>query len=914
MPGIKRKVACFVLLGTGWCLSAAPGLAAVIGNVAAWDTAGQDITVHIDDASKMRLTILAPDTARIRIAPTGNFSVNVSRAVVNSSFPAAAFTVNETADRITIQTAAMRLDVCKQPCVLECRDLAGNLIVSDDPAQRVQWDSGRTEVFKTTQPGEKYVGLGWRTGELVRNGSIFRMRNKPTYSDPELFYASIPLWYGLRDGQAYGVFFDDASWGTIDVGATSPSYMSFRNLGGQVDYYYFAGPDIATILDRYTHLTGRPFMPPRWALGYQQCRWSYYPESQVMEIANELRSRSIPCDVIYLDIDYMPGGRALTFDPAKFPDPAGMLNTLRNMGFRVITNISPFVFMDDPKFAPARDNNYLIRRADGGLQIGWHDYWYFRGGAETGSMAWVDFTDSAARNWWAGQHEPFISLGIDGIWNDESEPNEFGTWPTDVKYSYDGQMLNHDKVANQYCLFETELSYSVLANQFPDRRPFVLSRGGFAGIQRYAALWSGDNVCDWIHDYKRNIPMGLAMSISGNPHNGHDIGGFFNRPESWSMPPAELYARWMQSGVFSPFCRQHHDGFGNNADIPHPFVEPWRFGPTVENICREFIGLRYRLMPYLYTLFHQAHVSGAPVQRPTFYDFPADPATIGQDYDFMVGPYLLVSPVTAPGATTWTTYLPSGANWVDYWTDTLYSGGREVTTATPLERLPIFVRAGAILPMGPVVQYDGQAPLSELTLEIYPSSQPGTFTLYEDDGLSWSYQSGDYARTTFSTTGVGDSHTLHITAREGQFVPAPRSYRLRLHRWLNGIHAPMVNGTPLPAFTQLDVFEQASSGYFYDSSAALLYVRFADTGQETVVTFDGQRPVPGDFDGDDDVDQEDFAHLQSCLTGPGLAQDQPECLDARFDADTDVDDADIVLFLRCFTGPDGPGAPDCLLN
>ena len=280
------------MLSFGWGIR--EGLAAPIGNVTAWSTSGQDVNFTIDDGSNVRVTIPAPDTARIRIAPNGTFTANVSRAVVNTSWPPAAFSTAEDASSITITTGGMKLVAMKSPFVLECRDLAGNLILSDDPTRRIQWDAGSTQVFKTTQSNEKYLGPGWRTGGLVRNGSKFVMRNVPSYSSPDTFYSGVPLWYGLRTGTAYGIFFDDTSWGTIDMTTAASGYMSFKNLGGNLDYYYFAGPTIAAVLDRYTQLTGRPFMPPRWALGYQQSRWSYTPQSQVLDIAAGFRSREHP--------------------------------------------------------------------------------------------------------------------------------------------------------------------------------------------------------------------------------------------------------------------------------------------------------------------------------------------------------------------------------------------------------------------------------------------------------------------------------------------------------------------------------------------------------------------------------------------------------------------------------------------
>jgi alpha-glucosidase len=566
-------------------------LGATIGNVSSFSTSGQDVTFNIDDGSKVRLGILADDLAKVSIAPSGSFGANISQAVVMTSWPAASFSTTDNGSNVSITTSEMRLIVNKSPFTLECRDASNNLMVQDDPTRRIQWDSGRTEVYKQTQSGEQYLGLGWRTYGLVRNDTTFWMRNRPTYGDPTTFYSGVPLWYGMRNGQVYGIFFDDTSWGQIDVGDTSSSYMSFENIGGQLEYYYFAGPTMAQVLDRYTELTGRPYMPPRWSVGYQQCRWSYTPQSQVLDIANQFRVRSIPCDVIYLDIDYMPGGHQLMFNSSTFPTPPSMLSTLHGQGFKVVANISPFLFLDDPKYSTAASNGYLMKNAGGSIHTGWHDYWYFVGGAGTGSLAWIDFSRTTARNWWASQHTSFLNYGIDGIWNDLNEPDELGgAWPSDLKYNFDGQQINHEKTSTQFSLLQTQLSYSILANHYPNARPFVLSRGGYAGIQRYSTLWSGDNTSDWNNDFKRNIPMGLSMSISGNPHNGHDIGGFFGHPDFNDKPSNELYARWMQAGVFSPFCRQHHDGWGNH-DPNRPFIEPWEFGTTVEDICRDWIGL-----------------------------------------------------------------------------------------------------------------------------------------------------------------------------------------------------------------------------------------------------------------------------------------------------------------------------------
>jgi alpha-glucosidase len=654
------------------------------------------------------------------------------------------------------------------------------------------------------------------------------MDNHPTYSSPEVFYGGIPFWYGLRNGKAYGIFFDDTSWGEIDLGATDPSYLSFENNGGEVDYYFFYGPEIPKILNKYTLLTGRPFMPPKWACGYQQCRWSYTPQSQVLGIASEFRTRNIPCDVIYLDIDYMPGGVALEFNPSTFPDPAGMISTLHGQGFRVVANISPFIFMHDSKYGTANSLGYFIQEPGGGTKTGWHNYWYFVGGAASGSMSWVDFSITAARNWWKSQHTSFLNYGIDGIWNDLNEPDELGgTWAADTPYNFDGSPVDHEDTSTQYCLLQTDSSYDTLADHSANTRPFVLSRGAYAGIQRSSAVWTGDNTSNWDH-IARNIPMGLSMSISGQPHNGHDIGGFFNYPTYDSKPPGELFARWMQWGVFTGFVRAHHDGYSNGVSNP-PYVEPWEFGITVENICRDAIGLRYRLMPYVYSLYHEAHTTGAPLQRPLVYDFPADAVTVNRNYDFMFGPNMLVAPVITQGAVTKAAYLPSGTGWSDYWTDSHYAGGQTVTVSAPLDRIPIFVPDGAIIPMGPVMQYANEFTPDEITVEIWPSTMPTSFTLYEDDGTTFDYQSGDYAETTFTQNFDGTTFTCDVSPRAGSFDPGTRHWLVKIHRWNDPVTAITVDGGDLTEYLSLAALQSAGTGYYVDALAGIVYARFADT-------------------------------------------------------------------------------------
>jgi len=840
-------IACIVLIA----LSPVPASAVnQLGNVTAWGQSGSALTFDTTGGPRLRLVFLSDDLFLCRFSPDGTFRENISRAVVKKDWDAPDLTVHDAGAVVRVTTARMIVEVQKVPCVVSVKDLQGNVVCTDHSSIRILWDSTMTRVYKATQPGETYLGLGWRPqGGLKRNGTKFTMRNVPTYSEPEVFYGGIPFWYGMRNGSAYGIFFDDTSWGEINAGQQSASSMYFANLGGQLDYYFFYGPSISGILDRYTELTGRPMLPPKWAAGYQQCRWSYYPQSELLNVANTFREKNIPCDVMYLDIDYMDRGKQLTFNPTAFPDPAGMNAALHAQGFHTVANIGPWLLEGSPKYNEAAAQGFLLKKPDGQPHKFWHDYIHFVMGAPTGWMSEVDFTNPAARAWYAGKHAPFLATGIDGIWNDLNEPDELGggAWPTDVKYNMEGSPADHNKTSPQYSLFQTQFSYDVLKDQWPEGRPFVLSRAAYAGIQRSAVVWSGDNTSDWVDHFRQNIPMGLSMSLSGQPLNGHDIGGFMGYPNGQSPVDAELFARWMQAGVFSAFCRAHHNGNGTQGG---PYAEPWQFGTQVENICRDYISLRYRLMPYLYSLFFDAHTSGAPIQRPTLYDFQSDANTLTQDYDFMFGPWMLIAPVHEKGAMSRSVYLPAGTGWTYWWTGQRYTGGQTVIVSAPLNVMPIFVRDGAIIPMGPVMQYADEMPLTDLTLKLYPSTVRETsFRLFEDDGKSFGYQSGSMALTWYRMSRGEETFVLDISPREGSFVPAPRHCTAEIHGWDDAQAGVLLTGQPLSRYDTKQALMAADTGYYHDATASVLYVRFPETGegQYVIAGPDYDAPVISDL-------------------------------------------------------------------
>lgn len=727
-----------------------------------------------------------PYTIHAILIPAGYQNIPESHAVINSAPHKTVIRFLETKTSITAMSSRTKLEIKFNPFHYRVTDNTGRVMVESQGSSPLSLTPDSTGVNHRIASGEKITGLGWRTGSLVRNGTRFNLKHKPTYNESENFYAGIPFWYGHQsNGNLHGLFMDDTSWGEVDIGATDPQVLSFKNRGGILSFYIFAQNNFYKIIDTYTRLTGRPFMPPRWSIGYHQCRWSYLSEHEILDVTSQLRKRKIPADGIWFDIDYMNPGQALTIDSNKFPNPRNLLTYLKQDGFHNIFNISPFLFESDPLFREAARSHYLVgtQQKNGYLQ-GWHDYWFYVGKAPSGHLAWLDFFNPTARHWWSNKISSFLDFGVDGIWNDLNEPDGLGKkWPAEVTFQNgNGKLLRNDRHGNAYALKQTELSYQTMLAHNPKRRPFILSRSGGAGIQRAAAVWSGDNAADWETGLKQNIPMGSAMSISGVPFNGHDVGGFFGYPNPTDPVDPELYTRWMQFGTFTPFFRQHKDGGGVRN---YPRAEPWGFGQNVEDISRKYIELRYRLKPYLYSLFYQAHTHGAPIQRPTLFDFPQDDRTWEQDYSFMFGPSILVSPVTESGVTRWSTYLPEGTKWTHYWDGRSYDGGQDVTVSAPLEQIPLFLKSGSIIPLMAVHQYDNEPGTSpNLT---WLMTEPGTnattiFPFYEDDGISFAYQKGEFAtRTVSSHLSETGQWSIVFSKRTGTWQPLPRVFKLEAY-------------------------------------------------------------------------------------------------------------------------------------
>jgi len=477
-------------------------------------------------------------------------------------------------------------------------------------------------------------------------------------------------------GAAYGIFLDNTYRTNFDFGKESRDFYSFGADGGELDYYFFYGPDPKRVIQDFTTLVGRSPLPPLFSLGYQQCRYSYYPEARVREIASEFRKRKIPADVIYLDIDYQQNNRPFTVDSQRFPNFEGMVKDLRNEGFKIVT-ITDLHLAKLPGYKPYDEglrHDYFVKNPDGSVYVG--KVW-------PGDSVFPDFTRAEVRQWWGTLYADFVKRGIRGFWNDMNEPAIFErpdkTMPLNTVHSVEGRKSDHREIHNVYGMENARATYEGMLRLEPDLRPFVLTRAAFAGAERYAATWTGDNSSTWNH-MRISIPELLNLGLSGYAFVGDDIGGFNG------SPTPELLTRWMELGAFNPIYRNHATKGSRNR-------EPWVDGPEHEAIRKKYIETRYRLLPYVYTSMEETSRTGIPLMRPMFLEFPSDPAFASNDGEFMFGASLLVAPRIWEFVTAYDVALPEG-DWYNYWTGEKIPGDKVIHVDPPLDTLPVYAAAG----------------------------------------------------------------------------------------------------------------------------------------------------------------------------------------------------------------------------
>jgi alpha-glucosidase len=733
-------------------------------------------TAHCVRLKSGRATIevaaLADDLFRVGLFGEGRPVDYRSEAVAKYDWAPSTTQVAKDGTHIEVAGGAVHINL--NPLRIGFEDKHGRRFAVDDPAlgmgfaplappeaRLVDPIGPPVLVYKQHESGTHYFGCGERTGGLDKTGShqLFWNIDPPQGHTAALnnLYTSVPFVLAVQDSQAWGMFVDSSYRLEFDLVREDPDRCGFAADGGPLIYYVFTGPTPRAVLERYTELTGRIPMPPRWALGNQQSRWGYKTAAELLELARTFRQRGLPLDVVYLDIDYMDGYRIFTWDAKRFPDPAALVRDLDALGVKLVTILDPGVKVDESYsvYTSGRDADMFCRTFLG------EEY---RNVVWPGICAFPDFTDPRTRTWW-GDHLPILlDAGVAGIWCDMNEPTVFiptpQTLPDDVTHHGETQALLHAEVHNLYGQLMARATHDGLRRLRPDRRPFVISRSGFAGLQRYALHWTGDNSSWWEHLWM-SMPQLQNLGLSGYAWVGVDIGGF------GGDATGELLTRWTEFGVFQPFCRNH------SAMDTHP-QEPWVFGEPYESHIREMLLLRQRLVPYLYTLFEEAHRTGAPILRPLMFEYPDDVATYAADDEFLVGSALLVAPIARPGREYRDVYIPRGT-WIHYWSGDRIQGPAHVLAHAPLGQPAMYVRANTPVPLGPPLAHEGERPADPLTWLIFVASASNAAgAVYEDSGEGFDYENGVYARTTVSCV-TGSTQVLRVAVREGSFVSAHTS-------------------------------------------------------------------------------------------------------------------------------------------
>lgn len=694
-----------------------------VGDVKSVSIKNQIININTTTVS-VQILVYSPNIIRVRMDKQ-KLQDDFSYAVIGKQ-EKTRVTTKQSDKELIILTDSIKTVVQKVPYSIAFYTIDGQIINQDEMGLTTSWVGDNVTTYKKLQEEERFIGLGEKTGNLDRKGSAYTNWNTDNYGyavnlDP--LYVTIPFYIGIHHKLNYGLFLDNTFQSDFNFGASNNRFSSFGAHGGEMNYYFIYHKKLRDIIKSYTYLTGRMPMPAKWSLGYQQNRYSYYPQTEVMRIAKTLREKKIPADGITLDIHYMDKYQLFTWDKDRFPDPIAMTSKLDELGFKTTVIVDPGIKVEEDAkaYQSGLKENIFLKYPDGKnytAQVwpGWCNF--------------PDFTNPKGRAWWHKQVGFFANNGISGIWNDM---NEIATWgqktPDNILYDYDGKGASNMQGHNVYGLQMTRASYEGAKEQLK-KRPFILTRASYAGAQRYSAIWTGDNRAEGDH-MLLGVRLMNSMGLSGVAFTGMDVGGF-----TGGASPA-LYAKWIEIGAFNPYFRNH-------SALNTKSSEPWTYGEDVLTIARNYISLRYQLMPYLYSSFYEATQNGMPLMRSLAIDNAFDANVYNTDFQnqYQFGSAFMVAPFE-DGKDYGAIYFPKG-EWYDLFNDEKTDGEKSSVLKLTLNELPVFVKAGSIIPMHSIIQSTSEKPTDTLSVHIYNGKEANNFVYYEDDGMSFDYQKGDF--------------------------------------------------------------------------------------------------------------------------------------------------------------------------
>lgn len=751
------------------------------------------VELSVDGKHRLNLFVLEQGMFRVLIKRENKLALNRTWSIAPENdvpwegrdreslqgFALPGFTVEERGETLCISTDKLRVTV-HQPLWLEWEYKNENgewqLLASDRPTSAYLLNAHGDGVahYQRRFKEERYYGLGEKAGPLQRTGKRYEMRNLDAMgynaesTDP--LYKHIPFTITRRPDVSFGMFYDNLSSCWLDLGNEIDNYhLPYRRWqaeSGDVDYYLFLGPQVLDVTKAFVRLTGKTLFGPKWSLGYSGSTMHYTDapdaQNQLMSFIKLCEEHAIPCDSFQLSSGYTSINNkryVFNWNYDKVPQPKVMSQAFHTAGIKLAANIKPCLLQDHPRYQEVVEQGLFIKDSEQDSperSIFWDD---------EGSH--LDFTNPATVKWWQnGVTTQLLEMGIDSTWNDN---NEYEVWDGEARCYGFGEEIAIKNIRPVMPLLMMRASLEAQQAFAPEKRPYLISRSGCAGMQRYVQTWSGDNRTNW-NTLRYNTRMGVGMSLSGLYNVGHDVGGF-----SGDKPDAELFVRWVQNGVMHPRFTIH--SWNDDQTVN----EPWMYS-SVTPAIRSAIETRYRLLPYFYTLLWQAHADDEPMLRSTFLDHEHDAKTFEEGDDFMLGRDVLVASVVEEGQREREVWLPeNGAGWYDYYTGQWYSGGQSIVVDAPLERLPLLVRAGAALPHSARITHVDAKADTVRELKVYPLLGTGVShgSLFEDDGETWGYQQGNALWLNWEIHCTADEIHVNFT-RKGDYQPAWKEMTLTL--------------------------------------------------------------------------------------------------------------------------------------